>query len=184
LFLDEIGVTSPGTCVINGEIAIPGDPYNPLLIQDGTGISQEDSSGHYLTGNEYLFAHNPNALFPYSAADWIAQQPTPAGGGHATKSFGSGVLTEPKEISGISPITSGKPDTISTKFTTSSATKVFVNVVYNVVPNSGTTADPKIASGPITTIFGPRGVVCSDTTDIKSYGFLPLGGLCGFLMAG
>jgi ABC-type phosphate transport system substrate-binding protein len=189
LFLAAISVTTPGTCVDNGIVDIPGDPYNPVLIADNTGISQKDTSGHYLTGNEYEFDNNPNAIFPYSAADWIAQQPTPAGGGHATKSFGPGVLTEPKEISGISPITAGKPDTISTKFTTSTATRIFNYVAYNVVPNVGTAADPKIASGPITTIFGPKGVVCSDTAEIKSYGFLPLPvidghSLCGLLMAG
>jgi hypothetical protein len=76
-------------------------------------------------------------------------------------------VTKPGEISGISPTTAGSPDTIKTKFTTAAATKVFTRVVYNVVPNAGTTSAPAIATGPITTIFGPTGVICSDTTTIE-----------------
>ena len=49
-------------------------------------------------------------------------------------------MTKPGEISGISPITAGSPQTIKTKFTTAAATKVFTRVVYNVVPNVGTTS--------------------------------------------
>jgi hypothetical protein len=183
-FLAAIGVTTPGTCTVNGEIDIPGDPNNPVLLEENTGTSVGGTTTSAETGNSYFFANNPNALFPYSAADWIAQEKKPAGGGHATTSFGHGLVTEPKEISGISPITSGSPDTIKTAFTTGTATKVFTRVVYNVVPNVGTATAPAIATGPITTIFGPKGVVCSDTTIVKSWGFLPLGSLCGFLTAG
>jgi hypothetical protein len=183
-FLAAIGVTTPGTCTVNGEIDIPSDPNNPVLLEENTGVSVGGTTDKAVTGNAYFFAHNANALFPYSAADWIAQAAKPAGGAHTTTSFGHGVVTEPGEISGVSPITAGSPDVISTPFTTGTATKVFTRVVYNVVPNVGTTADPKIATGPITTIFGPKGVVCGDTTIIKSWGFLPLGSLCGFLTAG
>jgi hypothetical protein len=183
-FLSAIGVTTPGTCVINGEIDIPGDANNPVLLEENTGTSVGGTTTSATTGNQYFFANNPNALFPYSAADWIAQQATPAGGGHSSKGFGHGKVTKPKEISGVSPITAGSPDTIKTKFTTAAATKVFTRVLYNVVPNVGTTSAPAIATGPITTIFGPTGVVCSDTTIVESWGFLPLGSECGFLTAG
>jgi ABC-type phosphate transport system substrate-binding protein len=183
-FLDAIGVTTPGTCTVNGEIDIPGDSLNPVPLEENTGVSAKNSSGDYETGNTYFFANNANALFPYSVADWIAQAAKPAGGAHTSSSFGHGLVTEPKEISGVSPIHAGKPDTISTPFTTGTATLVFTRVVYNVVPNVGTASAPKIASGAITTIFGPKGEVCADTSIIKGWGFLTLGSLCGFLTAG
>ena len=81
-------------------------------------------------------------------------------------------------------ITTGTPGTISTAFTTDASTKIFTRVVYNVVLNAGTAAAPKIPAGPLTTIFGPSGVVCKDTTTIESWGFLSLGGLCGSLTSG
>jgi hypothetical protein len=183
-FLAAIGSPTLGSCVINGEIDIPADPLNPVPLEENTAVSAKDSSGDYYTGNAYFFAHNPNAIYPYSAANWIAQQPAPHGGGHATKTFDSTGVREPQEISGVSPITADSPDTISSKFVSGTATTVFTRVVYNVVPNLGTPTAPKIASGPITTIFGPKGVVCKDTTIIKSYGFLTLGSACGSLVSG
>jgi hypothetical protein len=183
-FLAAIGVTTPGTCVVNGEINIPGDANNPVDLEENTGVSIGGTSDTATTGNQYFFAHNANALYPYSAADWIAQAATPAGGGHATADFGHGQVTEPQKISGVSPITAGTPDVISTGFTTDAPTKVFTRLVYNVVPNVGTTTAPAIAAGAITTIFGPSGVVCKDTTIIKSWGFLTIGSLCGSLTAG
>jgi hypothetical protein len=183
-FLAAIGVTTPGTCTVNGSIDIPGDANNPVLLEENTGTSVGGTTSSARTGNAYFFANNPNSIFPYSAADWIAQEAAPAGGGHGSTGFGHGAVTETKKISGISPITTGSPDTINTKFTTGTATKVFTRIVYNVVPNVGTTSAPAIASGAITTIFGPTGVVCSDAATIKSWGFLTLGSDCGFLTAG
>jgi ABC-type phosphate transport system substrate-binding protein len=179
-FLAAIGNPVLGSCVVNGAYTVNGAS---LPLQENTAVSAKDSSGDYYTGNAYFFAHNPNAIYPYSAAEWISQQAAPAGGGHAGPAFGNGGIEEPKEISGISPITAGQPDTISTAFTTGPKTLIFTRLVYNVVPNLGTASAPKIAAGPITAIFGPKGYICGSdgTTLLKSYGFLPLGGLCGFL---
>jgi ABC-type phosphate transport system substrate-binding protein len=179
-FLAAIGNPTLGTCVVNGAYTVNGVS---LPLEENTGISTGGTSST-TTANSAFFANNTNAIYPYSAADWIAQAAKPAGGDHTNSHFGHGVIVKPKEISGISPITAGTPDTISTAFTSGTATKVFTRVVYNVVPNVGTVTAPKIATGPITTIFGPKGVVCSDTTIVKSYGFLSLGGLCGSLTAG
>jgi hypothetical protein len=170
--------------VVNGAFTVPGATGNPLPLEENTAISTGGTGSGATTANQYFFTHNTNALYPYSVADWIAQAAAPAGGGHTNSHFGHGNIVQPKEISGISPITTGSPDVISSAFTSGVATKVFTRVVYNVVPNVGTASAPKIATGPITTIFGPKGVVCSDTTIVKSYGFLPLGGLCGELVAG
>jgi hypothetical protein len=60
-----------------------------------------------------------------SAADWIAQEGHPAEGGHTSASFGHGLVTKPRKISGINPITNGTLDTINLRFTTATSTKVF-----------------------------------------------------------
>ncbi len=183
-FLAAIGDPALGSCVVNGSVDVPGDPLNPVPLEENTAVSAKDSGGDYYTGNAYFFAHDPNALYPYSASDWIAQQPAPAGGGHATKSFGSTGVIGPQEISGISPITVGSPDTISGTFISGTETSVFTLFVFNVVPNVGTATAPAIASGPITTFFGPKGVVCGSSTIIKGYGIRNLGSMCGLLIAG
>jgi hypothetical protein len=171
IFLAAIGNPAPGSCLVNREIDIPGDPMNPVPLEENTTVSVKNASGEYYTGNAYFFAHNPNALFPYSVADWIAQQPAPDGGGHATSTFASSGVTKPRAISGVSPVTDGSPDTISTTFTRAAATKDFTSMVYNVVR--------ALAPGPLTTIFGIGGVICSDPAIIKSWGFLTIGAQCG-----
>jgi hypothetical protein len=189
-FLAAIGNPVLGSCVVNGEFALPNATEVPL--EENTGVSETSAdvnctSADYnacTTANTYFFATHANALFPYSAADWIAQKPATAGGGHASPGFGIGVLKEPGKISNVSVITTGTPDTISTAFTTDASTKIFTRVVYNVVPNAGTAAAPAIPAGPLTKIFGPSGVVCKDTTLIESWGFLSLGALCGSLTSG
>jgi ABC-type phosphate transport system substrate-binding protein len=181
-FLAAIGNPTLGSCVVNGAFTVPGATGNPLPLEENTGISTGGTGSGATTANQYFFTNNANALYPYSAADWIAQAAAPAGGGHTNSHFGHGNVTEPKEISGVSPITAGKPDVISSKFTSGAATKVFTRVVYNVVDNTGTASAPAIAAE-YATIFGSKGYVCSSagTTLLKSYGFLPLGGLCGSL---
>jgi ABC-type phosphate transport system substrate-binding protein len=177
-FLGAIGNPVLGSCVVNGAFTVNG---TSLPLEENTGISTGGTSST-TTGNSAFFADTTNALYPYSAADWIAQAAAPAGGGHTNSHFGHGVVTEPKEISGISPITAGSPDTISTAFTSNGQSKLFVRVVYNVVDNTGTAAAPAIAAE-YATIFGSKGYVCSAAGSklLKSYGFLPLNGLCGSL---
>jgi ABC-type phosphate transport system substrate-binding protein len=190
-FLAAIGNPTLGSCVVNGTINIPGDANNPVDLEENTGVSNNGAGANCTsadwaactTGNGYFFANNVNAIYPYSAADWIAEGAAPNGGGHASPGFGRGLVRTPEEISGVSPITSGTPATINTAFVSGTATKVFTRTVYNVVPNTGTAAAPKIAPG-LATIFGPTGVVCSDTTIVQSWGFLSLGSLCGSLTSG
>ena len=178
-FLTAIGVTTPGSCVVNGFINITGNPHNPLPIEENTGVSTKDSSGNFLTGNQFEFTTQPNAIFPYSVAVWIGQEPKPAGGGHATPSSAPGNLKQPQKVNGVSPISThvNAIDTLNTKFTAT-----LTRIVFNVVPNAGTKTSPKIPAGPLTTIFGKGGFLCKDTADLKSYGFLPLGSsTCGNL---
>jgi hypothetical protein len=187
-FLTQIGNPVLGSCVVNGTINIPGDTHNPVPIVDNIGVSQKDSSGHYFTGNQYEFttaANSANVIFPYSAADWIAQTPAPRGGGHATASWAPGNLLQPQEVSGVSPILqhNGPPITIDTLNIRriGAFTATLTAVVWNVMENDGTQANPKIPAY-LAPIFGPTGAVCSDKADIQSYGFELLGGsFCGNL---
>jgi hypothetical protein len=167
--------------VIQG-INVPGDPNDPLQVVEDTGVSPKDSNGNYLTGNQYEFTQNPNAIFPYSIADWIAQTPAPRGGGHATKSSTPGILLQPQSVSGVSPVLqhNGPPITIDT--INPAFTAALTRVVWNVMENDGTQANPAIPSY-LAPIFGPTGAVCSDKAAIQSYGFELLGtngSLCGF----
>ena len=58
-FLSTIGVTPPGTCVVNGETDIPGDANNPVLLEENTGTSVGGTTTSARTGNQYFFANNP-----------------------------------------------------------------------------------------------------------------------------
>jgi ABC-type phosphate transport system substrate-binding protein len=187
-WLSALGMTTLGSCVVNGSINIPNDSHNPVPILEDTGVSPSSAGGACSsanwstcnTGNAYVFANNPNAIFPYWVSSWIAQQPLPAGGGHGnTATFDPGVLQQPKQISGVSPIVthSGSIDTINPSFSST-----FQAVMWNVVKNAGTATSPAIPSY-LVPIFGtasqaPHGL-CSDTADIQSYGFESIGSNCG-----
>jgi hypothetical protein len=224
-FLAAIGVTTPGTCTVDGSINIPGDTLNPVPLEENDGVSGTSTGASCTsadwadctTGNAYFFANNPNALYPYSAADWIAQGAAPAGGGHSTPIFGRGLVSEPGKIAGpsqaaTSPITTGKPDKLNTKFATGANTGCtntayttstcinFTRYVFNVTPNASTAPAVSLPANLVPFFSGPgntntgqtkAGVICKATTTIKSWGFLPLpvpakGGVnkCGFLYAG
>jgi ABC-type phosphate transport system substrate-binding protein len=178
-FLAMLGITTPGPCVVNGSVNVPNATSNPLPIEENTGVSPTGSGGSYLTGNAYEFASNPNAIFPYSVADWIAQEPAPAGGGHGYAGFAPGVLNGPQEITSVSPaqVHSGAIDTINPSFSPS-----FTQTVWNVVRNAGTTTAPAIPPN-LVPLFGPTAQaphgLCSDTALIQSYGFATIGSACG-----
>jgi hypothetical protein len=226
-FLAAIGVVTPGTCTVNGAIDIPGDSMNPVPLEENTGVSGTSTGASCTSkdyaactsGNTYFFAMNTNALYPYSAADWIAQGKAPSGGGHASALFGRGLVTEPGAIVGpkqaeTSPITTGSPDTINTKFATGVNTGCtntkytvttcinFTRYVFNVTPNAGNATVPKLPTTDTDDLVpyfsGPgnpagqtaAGAVCKNTAILKSWGFLPLpvpsSGVnkCGFMLAG
>jgi hypothetical protein len=183
-FLGAIGNPVLGNCVVNGSINIPGDTHNPVPLEENTGVSQSDSGG-FLTGNQYEFntaTNHANVLYPYSVADWIAQTPAPRGGGHATASSAPGILQQPQQVSGVSPVLqhNGPPITIDTP-NIPAFSSVLTRVVWNVMENDGTQAAPKIPAY-LAPFFGATGAVCSDKANIQSYGFALLGAngsLCG-----
>ena len=115
-FLAAIGNPVLGSCVVNGAFALPNE--TDVALEENTGTSETSADVNCTsanwnactTANAYFFATDANAIYPYSAADWIAQKPASAGGGHASPGFGIGVLKEPGKISSVSPITTGTPD--------------------------------------------------------------------------
>ena len=181
-FLAAIGVTTPGPCVSNDN----------NLLEENEGV------------NKVL--QSPNAIFPYSVGDFIAQSQhsakcintnVKAGTACSPNKHGVVCVHVPSknfffcdehgtmalgQINGISPTTgSGAKEKINPKFPAT-----FDRTLFNVVPFN--TASSPIPSGSkpvgglvLTGIFGSTGYDCTNSkakTDIQNYGFIPLG-TCG-----
>jgi hypothetical protein len=177
-FLAAIGLTSPGPCVSNeGNELQDGDGANPQL-------------------------NTPEAIYPYSVGQYIAQQyrsakcrnsscmPNSKGvtciPGKTQNLFGCdarGTMVL-GQIDGVSPTTgTGTNTMINPSFPAS-----FERILYDVVPYDPSTADhiPGPESGArggvdLEKIFGATGWACTSPaarTDIKNYGFVPIS-TCG-----
>jgi ABC-type phosphate transport system substrate-binding protein len=177
-FEAAIGITTPGPCVSNVNNTLEeNEGVNPAL-------------------------NSPNAIFPYSVGDFIAQtQHSAKCLNTACTANSSGVLCNHTpdfnqffcnvhgtmalgEINGVSPTTgSGASEKINTAFPST-----FDRILYNVVPFDGSTTDhiPGSESGApggenLSGIFSNSGYDCGNATakaDIANYGFLTLGS-CG-----
>jgi ABC-type phosphate transport system substrate-binding protein len=176
-WLAAIGVTTPGPCVSN----------NNNVLEENEGV------------NPVL--NTPNAIFPYSVGDYIAQSE------HSDKCLNTactansnGVMcthTPSKnkffcdvhgtmqlgEINGIAPISgSGTSETINTAFPST-----FDRTLFNVVPYDPSTTDkipgPTSPVGGVNLeqLFGASGYDCTNATakaEIADYGFLTIA-TCG-----
>jgi ABC-type phosphate transport system substrate-binding protein len=158
-FLGAIGVTTPGSCV--------------------------NSTPEQNEGTNKLL-HSPNAIFPYSVADYIAQVfhsavcgKKPKAGQNAFGCDDHGTLKLNK-INGTSPtVGKGARETINTRFS-----PAFLHFIYDVVRYSAATRDhipaglePFFASAAAKV----KGWFCTNKTaktDIADYGFLNTP-LCG-----
>jgi ABC-type phosphate transport system substrate-binding protein len=173
-----IGVTTPGPCVSNANNTLEeNEGVNPVL-------------------------NNPGTIFIFSVGDFIAQSQ------HSAKCLNtactansSGVVCthvpqdnfffcnehgtmREGQINGVSPISgTGKKEVINPAFD-----HTFDRTLFDVVPfDGGTTDHIPGATSPVgglnlEVIFGASGFDCHSataTTDIKNYGFVPLGGACG-----
>jgi ABC-type phosphate transport system substrate-binding protein len=158
-FLKAIGVTTPGSCV--------------------------NSTPEQNEGTNKLL-HNPNAIFPYSVADYIAQVfhsapcgKKPKAGQNAFGCDDHGTLKLNK-INGTSPtVGKGARETINTRFSAS-----FLRFIYDVVRYA--TKTPTHIPAYLAGFFNPanakvKGWFCTNKTaktDIADYGFLNTP-LCG-----
>jgi hypothetical protein len=170
-WLADLGITTPGSCVVNGSNS-SGE------IEANTGLS---------TANEAQFT-SVDDIFPYSIGDYIAQGTEIDGvGGHATSIWGHGDL-ELHEITNSSGVVEAPTTTNSDgqPVINASFPADFLSPLNVVVRNAGTASDPVIPSY-LLPIFGPDGWICTNVTaqaDIASYGFLNLGKSCGAVTVG
>jgi len=181
-FLAAIGVTTPGPCVSNDN----------NLLEENEGV------------NKVL--QSPDAIFPYSVGDFIAQSQhsakcintnVKAGKACTPNTHGVVCVHVPSknfffcdehgtmalgQINGVSPTTgSGQKEKINPAFPSA-----FDRTLFNVVPFNTTSSPIPSGSKPVgglvlTGIFGSKGYDCTNSkakTDIQNYGFIPLG-TCG-----
>ena len=147
-FLKALGINAPGTCVSES-------------LEENQGLSTQFNS--------------PNAVFIYSAGDWIAQKyhsPLP---GHAPtagqNAFGNDVVgyLGLGSINGVSPITTAKVPTINKNFKSTG----FTRTIYDIVRYNTTKAP---IPSDLQRILSRTGYFCANptaTTAIASSGFLP-----------
>jgi hypothetical protein len=174
VWLTAIGVTTPGPCV-----------SQPATLEENEGVN--------------ALLQSPNAIFPYSIGDWIAQHfhsatcsnascsafppcaPSTAKNQFSCNLTGTMVV---KQIAGVPPTTgTGTSTVINSAFPSA-----FDRTLFDVVPFDPNTADhiPGSEAGApggvnLEPIFGASGWVCTSAqakTDIKNYGFVPIG-TCG-----
>jgi hypothetical protein len=170
-WLLDLGITTPGSCVVNGSNS-SGE------IEANTGLS---------AANVAQFK-SVDDIFPYSIGDYIAQGPATDGvGGHATSIWGHGDL-ELHDITNSNGVVEAPTTTNSAgqPIINRSFPPDFLSALYVVVRNAGTATDPVIPLY-LQPIFGSDGWICTSAiaqADIVSYGFWNLGASCGAVTAG
>ena len=148
-WLTDIGVTTPGSCVVNGT-------YNGNLIEENEG-----TNAVYTTSNPLY----KDVLAPFSAGSFVCQVYTLA----CPKAVGSMVLEN---------IDSKAPLTTTNTINTAAFPAVYIRGLFLVTLNAGTAAAPKVPTTPIdlTKFLGQgnnTGWICGTTAaaDIKKFGF-------------
>jgi hypothetical protein len=147
-----------------GQLSITSDNPLPACVHDhivagaSTGASVEEHDGTAV-------ATDANGFGPFSAAQWIAQR-----NGHNDRRHGAQLANLAATAGGtaVSPFTGGNPATGSLNLNFP-----IVREVFNVVPFakvSGAGADP----GLVSLFVGTGSTTCSDSLQIRSYGFATL----------
>ncbi|WP_160312233.1 hypothetical protein [Streptacidiphilus albus] len=153
-WLSDIGVTTPGSCVVNGA-------YSGAAIEENEG-----------TNAVYTAAGNPtgykDVLGIFSGGSYVSQVYTK----YSPDQHGTLVL---QDIDGKAPLTS--TDTINTSGL-SAFPATYIRGLYYVTLNAGTASAPAVPTSPInlTALLGQgnaTGWICGTTaaTDIKHFGF-------------
>ena len=163
-WLSDIGVTTLGSCVVNGT-------YNGAAIEENEG-----------TNAVFTAAGNPTKykddLAIFSAGNYVGQVYTKA----SSDNVGSLVL---EDIDGKAPLTSA--DVINTAGL-SAFPAAYIRGLYFVALNGGTAAEPTIPTSPVSLVpflgqvtYNSNGTIASTTagwicgttaaTDIKHFGF-------------
>ncbi|MBO0882556.1 MAG: hypothetical protein J2P17_19935, partial [Mycobacterium sp.] len=149
-FLQEIGVSTLGTCVKGQDNSVQQNEGTNPIFQDTTTA--------------------PDIVFPYSVADYIAESQN----GHNPGTQGSLVM---RKVNGIAPtvVNAQKKKVINTNFP---YLHEVYNVVRNAAANPATAqVVPTYLTQIFGNGTAGKGWICSNATaraDIASYGFLPL----------
>jgi hypothetical protein len=136
--------------------SLPACVFDTEQAGPNVGKSLEENNGT-------IDSDDPNAIFPYSAGQWLFQKS--AGG---TGDLRDGAVLNPVVVSGtaISPLNAAGTALNTTTF------PIF-RELYNVFITSqvtGSTADPNLVG----MFVGPNSALCQSTGIIKSFGFVSL----------
>jgi ABC-type phosphate transport system substrate-binding protein len=161
-FLTDIGVTTPGACVINGT-------YNGAVIEENEG-----------TNAVFSASNAADQVFPFSIGAYISEVYTKTVTAQQPGSLVPEDLTN--GTTAVAPIkTTTSPVSINTGLPSTA-----YRLLYNVVKNGSTTGTALPSY--LVPVFGnttQAGWICSSTaaaTDIKNFGFLTLSSSnCGAL---
>ena len=153
-WLSDIGVTTPGSCVVNGA-------YNGTTIEENEGNNAVFTSAGNPSGYK-------DVLGIFSAGNYVSQVYTDAiPNVHGTLQL--------EDIDSKAPLTSS--DTINTSGLTAFPA-TYIRGLYFVVLNAGTASAPKVPTTPVSLVpflgqGNTSGWICGTTaaTDIKHYGF-------------
>jgi len=153
-WLSDIGVTTPGSCVVNGA-------YSGTTIEENEGTNAVFTA----TGNPSGYK---DVLGIYSGGSYVSQVYTK----YSPDQHGTLVL---QDIDSKAPLTSSH--TINTSGL-SAFPATYIRGLYFVTLNAGTASAPKVPTSPIdlTKLLGQgnsTGWICGTTaaTDIKNFGF-------------
>ena len=168
-WLSDIGVTTLGSCVVNGANSSGG------VIEENEGPNAEFTSAGNPTGYK-------DVLFPFSAGSYVCQVDT----GKCPNATGSLKL---EDIDGKAPLTSANVINVSGL---SAFPAAYIRSLFLVSLNAGTASAPSIPTSPINLraflgngdksgwICGENGTSTTAATDIANYGFV-VASNCGTL---
>jgi hypothetical protein len=158
-WLADIGVTTPGSCVVDGS-------YNGVAIAANEGTNPVFTAAGYPSGYK-------DVLFPFSGGSYVSQVYTKA----IPNTTGALVL---EDIDGKAPLTAA--DVINVTGT-NAFPATYIHGEYAVTLNAGTATAPKVPVTPIDLtkllgqgdksgwICGASGTSTKAATDIKEFGF-------------
>jgi ABC-type phosphate transport system substrate-binding protein len=158
------------------------EPLCGTLAKAHVGSQPEENEG---IAKAFLLKNgkpNPNVLYPFSIASYVAQSAHSAAlhhkPGKGQNRFGfdeTGVLFL-NGISGIAPtVKSHGLPIINPKWNSTP----FRRYVYDVVPFSSAKGNVNNIPPDLVKFFGPRGYWCTHNSVLQDYGFEPIAGLCG-----
>ncbi|HEX4834693.1 MAG TPA: hypothetical protein VH478_26770 [Trebonia sp.] len=136
------------------DASLPTCVHDHIIAGVDNGNSVEEHDGTAV-------ATDPNGFGPFSVAQWISQR-----NGHDDRRHGAQVYS----LNGVSPFSNGSATTGALNTAFPITREVFNVVQYSRVAAGGANFDAGLAS----LLVGPSSFVCSDSFQIRQYGFATL----------